>query len=245
MNHPFSPSAINSLLCNQCEREAIDHTDRATCEVCGASGEMNLTSTKILMCLECDYKDMRVRTTDELEDRAIRVKHKFAEVDSQIRISTDIFNAKTVAIHELKKIIDATPSIPADKKYFELASLLSQRYDKLIDIIFGARDEILHAESEQRAIQTYYNELGKKLRADEREKIRLKDATYKPIEKVDVKKTPRAPSIKKVDGNEIRAACARHEIPQAIPIITMLMVAKKIGVEEAIKTFKETMLAKK
>lgn len=240
MNHPFSPSALNALQCATCKREAIDHTDRATCEVCGCSGEMTLTPQDILMCLDCEYKDVRPRTEKELNDRALEVKRRFAEIDSALQISTDIFNAKTIQIHQLARSIQDATDIPDDRKYFVLAEALDKRYTKLSELISGAKEEILHAENEQRAIQTYYNDLGKKLRQEEREKLRLKDATYKPVERPDVKKTPKAPSIKKAPNQaEIRAACVKHGIPEAVGTITMLMVAaKNLSVEDAIERFK-------
>ena len=240
MNHPFSPSQLSPTLCSTCKRTAIDHTDRATCEVCGCSGEMNITSNDILMCPDCDYKDHRPRTEDELNSRATEVRRRFDEIDTSIKISTDIFNAKMLGIHELKNAIDQDTTIPADQKYFILAQTIDKRFTKLTEVIFGANETKLHAENEQRAIQTYYNELGKRLRGEEKEKIRLKDATYQPITKPDVQKTPKAPKIKSAPNpNEVRAACVRANVPDAVALVTMFMVAKKLTAEEAISTYKQ------
>ncbi len=237
MNHSFEPSTTDPLLCAKCKRKVIDHTDRATCDNCGCSGEMNLTSNDDLLCPECDYKDLKPRTTEELSSRATEVRRRFTEIDAQVKISTDIFNAKTIAIHEIKKAIDADVTVPADQKYFTLAKHIETRFNNLTDVIFGHRKEILEAENEQRAIQTYYNELGKKLRQEEREQIRLKDVTYKPLE-VKPTKTPKAPTTKKIDVNAIREACTKAGIPQAVIMVNTLMVAKKVSVEEAIETYK-------
>lgn len=245
MNHPFSPSGLDPKLCSTCKRGAVDHTDRATCEVCGVSGvEMILTSNNILMCIDCDIKDVRPRTEEEVTNRAIQVRHRFAEIDAQIKISTDLFNAKTVQIHELRKAIDSDPSIPASDKYFVLAKALDSRYEKLNDLVNNRRQEIFEAENEQRAIQTYYNELGKKLRAEEREKLRLKDATYVPKEPVKVVK-PKTITTKKIDVNEIRTACVREGIPQLVPVVATVLTGRKCTVAEAIEIVKNTMGAKK
>ena len=199
---------------------------------------MILASNNILMCMDCDIKDLRDRTPEELDNRAKSVQHKFKEIDATLKISTDIFNAETVSIHDAKRAIDEDSSIPADKKHFELAKLVESRYDKLSDIIFSRRQEITEAESKQRALQTYYNELGKRLRQEERESIRLRDATYKPIEPKQIK-TPKAPSIKKLNTNQIREACVAAGIPEATVFITMFMTAGKIGVEDAIAKYKD------
>lgn len=237
MNHPFEPSGSDPLLCAKCKHKLIDHTDRATCDNCGASGTMNLTSNDDLLCPDCDFKDLKPRTTEELNSRALEVRRRFTEIDNGIKISTDIFNAKTIAIHELKKAIDADPTIPNEQKYFTLAKHIEERFNNLTDIIFSQRQVILEAENEQRAIQTYYNDLGKKLRAEEREQIRLKDVTYKPLEPK-VTKTPKAPTTKKVDVNAIKEACVKGGIPEAMAVIMMLCTAKKISPEEAVETFK-------
>ena len=191
------------------------------------------------MCPECYFKSTHTRTPAELSSRATEAKRRWHEIDATIKISTDIFNAKTIAIHEIKKAIDEDPAIPADQKHFTLAKLLEARYDKLVDIIFSANATKTEAENEQRAIQTHYNDLGKRLKDEERAKIRLKDATYKPIEKVVVDKTPKAPKLKKVELNDVRAACLKHGIPEAMPVIMMLCVAKKTtDIEEIILDFK-------
>lgn len=239
MNHPFEPSVTDPQICAKCKHKFIDHTDRATCDNCGCSGEMNLTSNGDLLCPECDFKDLKPRTTEELNNRALEVRRRFNEIDSQIKISTDIFNAKTVAIHELKKVIDDDPTIPAEQKYFTLAKHIESRFNNLTEIIFSQRQIILEAENEQRAIQTYYNEHAKKLRAEEREQIRLKDVTYKPLEVKPVK-TPKAPTTKKVDINAVKEACVKAGMPEAMIVIMTLCTAKKCTPEEAIEIFKAT-----
>lgn len=237
MNHLFEPSSSDPLLCAKCKHKVIDHTDRATCDNCGSSGEMNLVSSGQLLCPECDYKDVRPRSADELNNRSTEVRRRFTEIDAQVKISTDIFNAKTIAIHELKKAIDEDSTVPVDKKYFELAKHIETRFNNLTEIIFGHRQEVLIAENEQRAIQTYYNELGKRLRQEEREQIRLKDVTYKPLE-VKPTKTPKAPTVKKLNVDEIRKACIAAGIPDKVSTVTMLMTANKKGtIEDAISAY--------
>ena len=194
---------------------------------------MELSQNNILICVNC----LNPPSSTTPEERNATARQKWLEVDTQIRISTDIFNLKTMAIHEMKKAIDEDPSVPADQKYFELAKLLDSRYTKLIDVIFGARNEVIQAENEQRAIQVYYNELGKRLRTEEREKIRLKDANYKPLE-VKPEKTPKAPKLKKPDVNEIRAACVKHGIPEAANVIALFCLTQNKTVEDAILSFK-------
>lgn len=214
----------------------MDHTDRATCELCGNSGNMDVKSNDILMCQDCDYKDTRVRNDEELHERALEVQSRFKSIDSTLRVQTDIFNAKTIAINELKLAIGLDSSIPADQKHFTLARMIDQRFQILKDLIFNRRQEISEAESEQRAIHAYYNELGKKLRTEERAAIRLKDAQYRPIEPLKISK-PKTITVKKYDKDAIRAAAKEHGFPEAL--LQMLCVAQGISVIDAVRALKE------
>jgi hypothetical protein len=164
----------------------------------------------------------------------MEIKAKFKEIDNSIKIQTDIFNAKTIAIHELKVAIDNDPAI--ENKNFALAQSVEARFNHLRDVIFSKRQEITEAENEQKAIQVYYNELAKKLRTEEREKIRLKDAQYKPAEVI-VKK-PRAVTVKKFDKVAIRDAARESGIPEAV--LQMLCIAKGFTPLEAVRHFKES-----
>jgi RNA polymerase subunit RPABC4/transcription elongation factor Spt4 len=234
MNHSFIPSQLNKETCSNCHREEIDHTDRATCEVCGSSGTMN-EYDKILMCLDCELLQRPAHTVAEMDRKALITRERFAKIDSGLKIQTDIFNAKTIAINALKLSIDDDSTIPVDQKHFALAKAIDERYQHLKNLIHGKREEITDHENEQRALQTYYNEHAKRLRQEEREKIRLKDAQYKPI-KPEIKK-PRAVKPKKFDRDAIRDASRESGIPEAV--LQMLCIARNMTPLEAVRHFKE------
>jgi hypothetical protein len=228
MNHKFSPALTDTIKCIRCDFDEKSHTDRATCEACGNSGNCEIFAGNMLLCSECIEKEQIAQRENEkgalerVSDARNEANRKIEEsrkVDTSIRIRADIFNAKTVAIVELKKSIDENPEI--ENKHFALAKELDTRFQHLKDIIFGLRAEVTEHENEQRAIQTYYNELAKRLREEEREKIKLQDVNYKPIEPKTIRK-PRAPKVKKFDKVEVRKLAKESGFPeQAIQILCM------------------------
>lgn len=238
MNHKFIASTVEGMIgkCTFCKRAEIDHTPDAKCDKCEATGVEFLLWREFLLCPDCiekqrKYEQYVIDTADE------RVKvHRFLQearkVDESIRVFTDIFNAKTVAIEELRKAIDADPDIPQDQKYYKLGSVLSDRFSHLKDVIHSKREEITAIESEVRAIQSYFNTFANNLRADERERLRIKDSQYVVQEPKKITQ-PKAISTKNYDKVTIRTVAAKYKLPEAA--INMLCVAKNITPEEAAK----------
>src|SRR5262249_2733799 len=105
--HAFQSSSIDIKKCVNCSREEIDHTDRATCEVCGNSGRCELLDD-ILMCVSCLGKEFRARKeraesgTNNNSAPALNASHK---VDATLHVQTDIFNAQTIEIQSIKELI--------------------------------------------------------------------------------------------------------------------------------------------
>jgi hypothetical protein len=190
---------------------------------------------RILWCLDCKILQTPSEDIEVLTQKAEIVKGRFEAIDANIKIQTDIFNAKTIAIHALKVAIDNDPSV--DNKQFALAQVIEKRYNNLKDIIFSKRAEIVEAENEQKAIQVYFNELAKTLRQHEREAIRLKDTQYKPLEPAVVKK-PRAITVKKYDKDAIRQVAKDTGINEAI--LQMICVAQNLTPVDAARQYKET-----
>lgn len=212
----------------------------AECGVCHKEKECTPFTSNMMMCAECrqrqkDFEEEIIATQQDRLD-AQEVIYAARKIDASIKIQSDIFNAKTVAIHKLKEAIDADESI--QDKHFTLARALDERYKHLVDILFSKRAEITEGENEQRAIQTYYNELAKRLRNEQREEIRLKDAQYKPIEPVKILK-PKAITVKKYDRAAINAAAIASGLPSQL--IQMTCVQRNVTPVEAVKILQEAM----
>lgn len=187
--------------------------------------------------------DMRVATSRATSDELIK---NARAVDASIQLVPDIHNAYTVQIMELHKAINEDPTIPADSKNSAMAQLLLERYTHVGKIMFDARQVLADGGQQQRAMQTYMNDLANKLRADERAKFQLVDISYnveqevkkaKKAAKTSAKLPKKTPSM-----TECKAAAEKFGVP--VELVRMRTtrvhgetaeqaaaeVAKKIGV---------------
>jgi hypothetical protein len=134
------------------------------------------------LCQECASKQSE--TVKELHEHINRAK----VIDESVQMRTDIFNLKTTAIIELKNSIDS--NIEIENKPYTLAETLKNRFEHLKARAFQINEELVDVNNEQRAIQTYLNNMSNTLRAEEREKLRIADINYKP--------NPVKPSVSKI-----------------------------------------------
>lgn len=202
------------------------------CEVCGAAGELEEYQT-ILFCVNCLTQEKQLQRKNKVESESRVQETRIPRPDSSIQISTDIFNAKIASINELKNAIEKDES--TENKHFALARVLDERYKHLKEVITGATDTIRDASNEVRAIQTYYNDLAKKLKTEEREAIKIADVKYQPPEKPTKKVS--APTVKKYDKQQIKMASAQSNIPEAL--IQMTCVARQVTPMEAVRILRE------
>lgn len=107
-----------------------------------------------------------------------RVLETSKSIDSAIQVTPDLFNAGTIAIVELKAAIEQNPEII--NKPYALAEALTTRFNHFKTVIFEAQQAIVEAGNHQKAIQVHLNQLANSLRAEEREKLKIADISYKP-----------------------------------------------------------------
>lgn len=237
MNHSFTASAADATKC-RCGYEEIDHTDRATCESCGRTGKCEIVWGKLLLCEECTAKERATESNKPPGVYETPTANPILEIakaiDTTVKIRTDLHNAETVAIIDLKRSIDEDDGIT--DKHFALSICLDEKYKKYSDVIFSAREEIVKAESAQRAIQTYYNDLSKKLSAEKKAQIKLKDVTYQPVEPKVVK--PKSPKVT-VNKLELKKLCEEYGVPEYI--VSVVILQKGMSIIDAVKHVKRTL----
>ena len=167
---------------------------------------------------------------------------KAAALDARIQISTDIFNAETVFIANIKREIDADDTI--QNKHFRLAQAIEVRYKHFAKIVHDKTEEIIELETKQRALQTYFNTLGKDLREHERAQLRLKDLQYKPQAPTKVVKPKKEKlEVKKVDLAEVRRVAELYKVPANI--VQIFCIQRNIEPEDAAKLVEQTLKAAK
>lgn len=233
----------------------IQNTDKTSCEVCDYVFSMDTYKANgcavdfgpcklyktIVFCPSCLKKELEaekksiaeqnIRVIAERERSAQVTIERSMKIDQSIQIQSDLFNAKTVSIHELKTAIDADPAI--ENKHFSLARTLEQRFTHLNSVLNELSEKQKDAQTEQRAIQTYYNELSKKLREDERAQIKMRDVQYQPPIKP-IKKQ-KSVTVKKYDKEAVRNVARETGLPEAT--IQMVVTARQIEPLEILRIF--------
>lgn len=237
MNHPFVASLTNKETCAVCKHPSIAHGDEATCEVCNNIGPVELKYGNMLMCADCAKKEAdawALNNTPAAQQGRIDTLNASIEkaraVDATINVRTDLFNAATVSIMEIKKSIDEDTNIP--NKPYALAEELTNRFNHYKAVIFEMNEKIVESANAQKAIQVYLNNLANSLRAEEREKLKLQDINYKPKDVKSVTpKAIRTSSTKKLDKVELRKYATELGVSEFI--LQTLVVSKGISVEQA------------
>jgi hypothetical protein len=168
-----------------------------------------------------------------------------AHVDNTVQVRTDLFNAQTVSIINLKAEIDNNPEI--QNKPYVLAEQLMARFEKFKSVIFEYNEKIVEANNAQKAIQVYLNQMANTLRSEEREKLKIADISYQPTKVKPVKpasiKTTGTSKSKKLDKAELRKYAA--ELGVAEFTLQMVVVAKGCTIPEAAEMLKKSINAAK
>lgn len=227
MYHNFTPSQANDKLCATCKHDLSNHV----CEICSKEALVDI-HWSMLLCKDCYEKELAAQK--EIRDTADERVKAISQPDTTIKVSQDIFNAKIASIEDLRKAIDADATI--ENKAFALASVLNERYIHLKNVLIPERQALVNdGLTEERAIQSYYNDLSKKLREKERAEIKIQDVRYQPPDKP--VKTPKAPTVKKYDKNAIRDAALASGLAENL--IQMVCLQRNVSPLEAVRLMKE------
>lgn len=256
MNHNFVESHDGTDKCAKCKFPSIAHGDEATCDCCPNKGKVEIRYGNMLMCQACWEKEqaahaesmkpenqqarvdaMHIRTNAAMNaartDMLNNAMSASRRLDASVEVRSDLFNAATVAIVDLKKLIDENVEIT--NKPYALAEALTERFTHFKKVVFDANEAIIEATNNQKAIQVYLNNLANQLRAEEREKLKLQDINYKPgaIKPISTVKTVkvRAASSKKLDKKELDKYA--KELQVSAFTLQMLCVSQGITPEQA------------
>lgn len=239
MDHAFVASFTDVTKCAKCTFTEDKHRDDAVCDSCPNTGKLNPLGD-LALCRECLDKEMqtiREHQSPEKQEQRMEIHNHVVEMsrnyDASIRVATDLFNANTTAIVDLKKAIDDDANIPADQKNFKLAEVLMERFNKHKAVIFQLQQSIVAEGSSQRAIQVYLNNLANKLQAEEREKLKIADINYKPEVVKEIKPKVTKPKVAKATKAEIKEAATLLGIGEYMVVMTM--TAKGCDLQEAVR----------
>lgn len=238
LNHAFTPSFTDTKLCARpnCGFPADKHGTEAECESCNNKGILQVCN-KMALCRECVAKEIAntlpsVPVSELTPSVANTVIAMSQQIDNSIRVSSDLFNAATTPILELKKSIDSDDTIAADKKHYKLAEVLLERFNTHKRAIFDMQEKIVAEHSSQRAIQQYLNTLASSLQAEEREKLKIADINYKPEVVKEIKPKVAKPKPQKFTNAEIKAVCAQFGVDEFM--VRMTITAQQCSLLEAV-----------
>lgn len=242
---PFGSDTGTKLLCMLCYTQSLKGKI-VECECCPnkvAERAIKIFGGNMKMCVTCHAKELvaqadlqdPIKQEERLQnsnDRANAIKtalEKSKEIDNSIEVRTDLFNADTVAIVDLKKLIDEDVTI--QNKDFALAQTLMERFEHFKSVVFEASETIVQATNNQKAIQVYLNQLANSLRAEERAKLKIQDINYKPKEVKPVKPRAVRTAKAKLDKVELRKYAAELGVSEFT--LQILVVSKGLTVEQA------------
>jgi hypothetical protein len=196
-----------------------------------------LHSKNIWFCDECYEKEIQaqidmVNSNPIIEQNRLNIALNTArQIDESINVRTDLFNAATLSIVELKQIIDMDTTI--ENKPYTLAAELMKRFTHFKSVVFELNQKIVEAGNQQKAIQIYLNQLSNSLRSEEREKLRIADINYKPTSPKSITTKPITTKTisKKIDKVELRKYAAELGVSEFT--LQMLVVQKGISVATA------------
>ena len=238
LEHKPTPSFTDANICGRCQYPADKHGPNAVCDACDNVGVLQICN-KMALCRECVAKEIslslpsvpvaELTPTQHLNNTVLQMSR---DIDNSIRVSSDLFNAGTVPIMELKAAIDADTNIPADKKTYKLAEELLIRFNQHKKAIFDMQEKIVAEHTSQKDIQVYLNNLASKLQTEEREKLKIADINYKPEVVKEVKPRVVKPKAEKFTNAEVKAACAQFGVDEFM--VRMTMTAQQCSLLEAV-----------
>ena len=224
-----------------------------TCEVCDTNdiiikchhGNMWFCDTCWSIEEKAQAENMtETKQQERVNDASLKVNDAIRQarmIDSSINVRTDLFNAATTSILELKSSIDSDDSIT--NKPFALASELMTRFGHFKNVVFELNQKIVDAGNQQKAIQVYLNQLANSLREDERTKLKIADINYKPSAPKSITIKAVKTTAKKLDKVELRKYAAELGISEFT--LQMIVVQKGITVEAAARMIRHSLNAAK
>jgi hypothetical protein len=187
MNHSFV-SQPNSTLCAKCHYDMLSHMDNVACDACSNVGIVNVVNS-MLLCDVCAEKEISIRSEVIPPHNEVNVENEVKQLAKEINpnlvtmeTSMDFFNAETISLIELEKLILADENIPADQKYFELVARVRASYQDYRRILFEATKIQVEIASKQRAQQYYLNDLASRVSKQTRDELKLTNIEYQPKE---------------------------------------------------------------
>jgi hypothetical protein len=181
MKHSYNAN-INGL-CSVCARSEVDHSDSALCDACANIGPCELIGT-LLLCASCQAREPQSIDQQSIDPqvkaRAERIAQLRTKFMKEVTTNFNFFTSNVTAIVDIESAV-----LAAGGTQYDVCNLIEERLTKQRAIMIDAR---IGAEVDTK----YLNSMVPQLRAEEREKFKQFDISYKPNAAL-----PVAPSVSK------------------------------------------------
>lgn len=235
MINPLAPDPTDKPeLCELCEvNKPTEHWKRLwLCDNCASEQKQVIIDIKTSMA-----EKEAINHADYLE--------KNRQIDQSLKLREDIFNSESLSITAIIEAVNADDRII--NKNLKICELVKEKIEKLRILIFDENTRIIELNNRLRVNEQFLNEKANKLRAEEREKLKLQDNTYK-INPIKIAKPKLVAVKKKLDKEKVRECVA--ELNKEFPkmgiteiVFQMIMVQKGRGPEDTLydlrRKFKE------
>lgn len=205
----------------------MTHEKPTECEGCDKPASVKYVF-KQWLCHDCEVLETEAYEKAKMQREKYQTPISVNPVNTTVQVRTDLFNAVTQSIQELKTQIDSDSSI--ENKQYALAEKLQAQINEFKKVIFDLDEKKIEVNNKQRATQEYLNNLANQLRSEEREKLRLQDISYKP--KAIAKPIKTTVKKAKIDKTELRNAAKELGVQEFT--LQSLIVAKGFTVEQAV-----------
>lgn len=229
------------------------------CAICREAKEVHLRYGNLIICDGCFVQNetlTRVNMSESAQADRVEAMNKALvesrQADATIQVKSDIFNAYTTSIVDLKSTIDM--DVTVINKPYTLAKELMTRFQSFKVIAFDLQERLSEVAGQQKAIQIYLNTLANTLRSDERERLKIADINYRPNPVAPIKKTkiigthgtPQRTAKAKIDKNEVKAATMALSKEIGMPIndfmLHTVIVSKGCSIPEAVEVIKKSLI---
>jgi hypothetical protein len=233
--HGFLAKENNPLICMSCGRHAIDHSDKAECDVCGrlpsdSEKRHEMLNSKVL-CSEHYKEAMEERNRVTTIAQSNRMNGNITGI-GDIETRPELFNASTTKLVEAKnKMLAEGKSEYEFCKWME--SQLAIAKEKLINIRKQEAEEAANIT----AIQVQFNQLADRLTKEQRDSLALKDINYKPQQVKVTSPKVSGPKTSKIDMVALKEASESCGAP--VEVLKTFMNMRKLDIAGAVIAFKE------
>lgn len=203
MLHSYSKSWTNPLQCGVCKRDEATHSNQANCDACNYIGSVEFYPSvadlnAMVLCPSCIEKEKAISNskfqTLTIANEAVKlsipnaevikadINQQYSEHRTVIECRQEFYNNECRAIIELKAKIDLDETIESiEKKRFELARIIQDNIIQYQKALFELSEKQTEITNKMRANIVYFNGVIDALRNNEREQLKMRDATYVPV----------------------------------------------------------------